>query len=80
LSERDVYGVPVEDDDILLLFNASDQEIVFRLGMNGDAPWHVRVDTDSESGVPAQTEYAAGAAYPLRGRSLVLLCRPRQPR
>jgi glycogen operon protein len=80
LSERDEYGVPVEDDDLMLLFNASDQEIEFRLGMNGDAPWHVRVDTDSESGVPAQTEYATGAAYPLRGRSLVLLCRPRQPR
>ena len=78
LSERDEHGVPVEDDDLMLLFNASEQEIAFRLGMNGERQWHVRVDTDSESGVPAQTTYAAGADYPLRGRSLVLLCRPRQ--
>jgi isoamylase len=80
LSERDEHGVPVEDDDLMLLFNASDHEIAFRLGMNGEAPWHVRVDTDSESGVPPHTTFAAGAEYPLRSRSLVLLCRPRQSR
>jgi isoamylase len=80
LSERDELGVPVEDDDLMLLFNAGEQEIAFRLGMNGDAQWHVRVDTDSESGVPAHTTYEAGATYPLRARSLVLLCRPRRMR
>jgi len=80
LSERDEHGVPVEDDDLMLLFNASDQEIAFRLNTNGDAPWHVRIDTDCDSGVPAQTTYSAGAEYPLRSRSLVLLCRPRPPR
>jgi isoamylase len=78
LSERDEHGVPVEDDDLMLLFNASDDEIAFRLAMNGDEPWHVRIDTDSESGVPERATYAAGADYPLRPRSLVLLCRPRR--
>ena len=31
LTERDEHGVPVEDDDLLLLFNAHDEEIAFRL-------------------------------------------------
>ena len=62
----------------MLLFNASDDEIAFRLAMDGDEPWHVRLDTDSESGVPEHPTYAAGAEYPLRPRSLVLLCRPRR--
>jgi glycogen operon protein len=80
LSERDERGVPVEDDDLMLLFNASDQEIAFRLGNDGSEPWHVRIDTDSESGVPQETNYPAGAEYPLHPRSLVLLCRPRPMR
>ena len=80
LSERDEHGVPVEDDDLMLLLNASDQEIAFRLGTESDAPWHVRVDTDGETGVPAESMYPGGAQYPLRGRSLVLLCRPRLSR
>jgi glycogen operon protein len=80
LSERDERGVPVEDDDLMLLFNASDQEIAFRLGNDGSEPWHVRIDTDSESGVPQETNYPAGAEYPLHARSLVLLCRPRPMR
>jgi glycogen operon protein len=78
LSERDERGVPVEDDDLMLLLNAADEQIDFRLGDGGGEPWHVRIDTDSESGVPAHEIYAAGENYPLRGRSLVLLCRPRR--
>jgi glycogen operon protein len=31
MSERDEHGVPVEDDDLMLLFNASDQEIASSL-------------------------------------------------
>jgi glycogen operon protein len=80
LSERDERGVPVEDDDLMLLFNASDEEIAFRLGNDGSEPWHVRIDTDSESGVPPETTYPGGAEYPLRPRSLALLCRPRPAR
>jgi isoamylase len=77
LTERDEYGKPVEDDDLLLLLNAHDDVIPFRLpGNNGGEPWHVRVDTDTESGAPTQDEFASESEYPLRGRSLVLLCRP----
>ena len=79
LTERDEFGKPVEDDDLLLLLNAHDEEIQFRLPDSNAEPWHARVDTDSETGVPAQDVYASGGEYPLRGRSLVLLCHPRQP-
>jgi glycogen operon protein len=77
LAERDERGVPVVDDDLMLLLNAHDHEIAFRLGEDDAAPWQARIDTDSESGIPAQANWPAGAAYPLRARSLVLLCRPR---
>jgi glycogen operon protein len=78
LSERDEHGIPVEDDDLMLLVNAHEDEMPFRLGEAGGEPWQVRIDTDSESGVPQQTTYDAGSDYPLRGRSLALLCRPRR--
>jgi glycogen operon protein len=77
LSERDEHGVPVEDDDLLLLANADSEEIAFKLGDAEGPPWHTRFDSDSEDGVPRQPVFAAGAAYPLKGRSLVMLCRPR---
>ena len=77
LSERDERGVPVEDDDLMLLLNAHDAEIPFRLGNAEGEPWHVRIDTDTETGEPRQPVYTPGANYPLQGRSLVLLCRPR---
>jgi glycogen operon protein len=80
LTERDEFGKPVEDDDLLLLLNAHDDVIPFRLPGNHDGqPWHVRVDTDADSGTPAQDVYASDSEYPVRGRSLVLLCRPRPP-
>ena len=78
LTERDEHGVPVLDDDLMLLLNAHDEEIAFTLGAAQGDPWHVRIDTDTESAEPRQPVFDAGAAYPLRGRSLVLLCRPRR--
>ncbi|MFO1312913.1 MAG: glycogen debranching protein GlgX [Burkholderiales bacterium] len=76
LGERDEHGVPVEDDDLMLLFNAHDEAIPFRLGGAGD-PWHVRLDTSSTDGAPPFPVCDADSAYPLQARSLALLCRPR---
>jgi isoamylase len=78
LSERDEYGKPVEDDDLLLLISAHDDVIAFRLpdGSN-DAPWLLQLDTHTEDGLPAQESHAAGSEYPLQGRSLALFVRPR---
>jgi len=78
LAERDERGAPVVDDDLLLLFNADDREIAFELADDGGIPWQARIDTAGETCAPPAAAYAAGAAYPLRARSLALLCRPRR--
>jgi glycogen operon protein len=79
LTERDEHGKPVEDDDLVLLINAHDDVIPFRLpaAFNG-AAWHARLDTQADDGNPPQETFAPGADYPLQGRSLVLLCSPRE--
>jgi len=79
LSERDERGVPVEDDDLMLLLNAHHETIAFRLGEASGPAWDVLVDTASETGVSDVATRPAGAEYPLQGRSLVLLRRAREP-
>jgi glycogen operon protein len=67
LAERDERGAPIEDDDLLLLVNAGDEAIEFRLpGGN----WHLLLDTATPG---------AGVAdpYPLQARSLALLAKAR---
>ena len=73
MTERDRRGHPVEDDDLVVLFNAHHEKIDFSLP--GDAPvrWHAVVDTSAEGGMPPQEFFQAGTAYPLQGRSVVLL-------
>ena len=76
-QERDDYGTPVEDDDLLLLFNAHHEEVPFSLPGERDARWDAVVDTVFADGVPQVRSYGAAAIYPLQGRSLALLTRAR---
>jgi len=76
LAERDDHGEPVTDDDVLLLLNAHDDRIPFRLPDDG-RDWTVAVDTSYAEGFPDAPAVASGAEYPLQGRSLVLLTRTR---
>jgi glycogen operon protein len=66
LTERDEFARPVEDDDLLLLLNAHDEDIVFTLP---GGEWRLLVDTSGQS-APAE------AGYPVRARSLALLVKP----
>jgi glycogen operon protein len=66
LSERDAYGVPVADDDLLLLLNSNPGEVPFPLPAGR---WSVLVDTATE-----KTEFEK--TYNLQGRSLALLSKP----
>jgi isoamylase len=75
LPERDERGSPVEDDDLLLLFNAHHDAIGFVLPGEGEERWDALVDTGFADGLPEVRAYAAGVAYPLQGRSVVLLSR-----
>jgi len=80
LTERDEHGKPVEDDDLMLLVNAHHDAIPFKLPAAGNASvWFVRLDTDTDDGTPARESFEPDSEYPLQGRSLVLLCRPRNP-
>ncbi|HXT04839.1 MAG TPA: glycogen debranching protein GlgX [Casimicrobiaceae bacterium] len=76
LAERDDHGEPVTDDDVLLLLNAHDDRIPFRLPDDG-RDWTVAVDTSYAEGFPEVPAVGSGAEYPLQGRSLVLLTRTR---
>jgi isoamylase len=70
LDEVDEDGRSVMDDTLLLLFNAHDHAVDFKLP-EGEI-WNVEVDTADEALNPSRTaqgDYAVGA------RTLVLLCR-----
>ncbi|HEV7476432.1 MAG TPA: glycogen debranching protein GlgX [Burkholderiales bacterium] len=66
LSERDEHGVPVVDADLLLLLNSNEGDVPFPLP---SGRWELLLDTGLDS--PSFEK-----AYPLRGRSLVLLAKP----
>ncbi len=66
LTERDEFARLVEDDDVLLLLNAHDEDIAFALP---PGKWQCLLDTSGQ-------EPAAGGNYPLKARSLALLVKP----
>ena len=78
IGEVDRQGNPVSDDDFLLMLNASPETIPFTLpGFRSHVRWHPVVDTSFQSEHSDGKRYARGSAYPLQGRSLVLLRQPR---
>lgn len=78
LDEVDARGRPVRDDDFVLLINAHHEAIPFRLPRYGRSDdWFCLLDTGYERGLRADGRHKAGQTYPLQGRSLVLLMRPR---
>ena len=66
LTERDEYARLVEDDDLLLLLNAHDEEIRFTLP---GGQWRSLLDTSGQA-VPQ------GESYLVKSRSLALLVKP----
>ena len=76
LPERDERGRPVEDDDLLLLLNAHHDAVEFVLPGGGQGRWDALVDTSFADGLAEVRAYPSAAAYPLQGRSVVLLLKP----
>jgi glycogen operon protein len=70
LDERDERGQQISDDVLLLLLNAGEQTVSFRLP--GAATWEVVLDT-AQPDAQAQALRQSGVVYPLLDRSLVLL-------
>ena len=80
IGEVDRQGNPVGDDDFLLILNASPDLIPFTLpGFRTRVRWLTVVDTSLPAQPSEMKRYARGSAYPLQGRSLVLLRLPRSP-
>ena len=65
LAERDERGVPIEDDDLLLLVNSGEEPLEFTLPAGG---WHLLLDTAAPGG-------GVSDPYPLQSRSLALLAK-----
>ena len=76
LNEANRYGLPVVDDDFLLLFNAHHENIPFVLSPPGGA-WLAVLDTATEDGLAQAETFVQGAQFQLRGRSFALLQRNR---
>ena len=78
MTETDERGRLLKDDDFIILFNAHHEELPFVIPRIGSPDkWRVLID----SSVPENgewTAYESGSNYPLRGRSLAMLIRPRR--
>ncbi len=74
LPETDWRGRHLTDDNLLLLINAYYEDIAFTLPkFNEHHHWDVLLDTLNDIGTPKISRYKVGQAYPVGGRSLVLL-------
>ena len=74
LLETDGRGRRLLDDNLLLLINAHHEEIAFTLPeFDEHTRWDVLLDTLDDTGTPEASRYKVGQAYPVQGRSLVLL-------
>jgi glycogen operon protein len=78
LDEMDERGNPLRDDDFIVLINAHHEAIPFLLPDYGRQDnWFCLMDTAYENGLGTDGRFAVSTEYPLQGRSLVLLMRPR---
>jgi isoamylase len=78
LDESDLRGNPILDDDFLLLINAHHDPISFQLPrLRRNDEWHCLMDTDFERGLARDGIFTCDDKYPLAGRSVALLTRPR---
>jgi isoamylase len=78
LTDTDANGTPLTDDTFLVLFNASWNPQPFTLPPSSlGTTWMPVLDTTQSTGLPAppSTALAAGSAYTLGPRSLLVLRR-----
>jgi isoamylase len=79
LDEPDVRGMPFAEDVLFAMFHASDTPAKFVLpACSTDAHWVLLLDTAASPDMGANCIYPEMSAYPLQGRSVVLLRQERQ--
>ncbi|MDP9800142.1 glycogen operon protein [Arcanobacterium wilhelmae] len=79
IAEPDLRGEEIKDDDFILAFNASDENLSFHLPLNENTPegvWHKVLATNVSLEVPS--EMNAGDEFEVASRSLVVLRRERR--
>jgi len=80
LGYPDRRGEPVCDDDFLVLFNASHEDVFFQLVLSDkERPWEIVLNTSTriEDGEPGEKQ-SATASVKAEGRSVIVLTRPRK--
>jgi isoamylase len=81
LGYVDKRGEPVRDDDFLILFNAHDEDVSFRLPLaEEERPWEfvLNTSTQTENGEEGE-EQPGSAAIQAQGRSVIVLSRSCKP-
>ncbi len=78
IDERDERGRSVTDDTILVILNADERDVGFRLPNHAGRPWHLAVDTVSGSVPPEEPPavHEGGTILEVSGRSAVVLLQP----
>ena len=81
IEEYNDCGEKIEDDNLIMLFNAHHKEITFHLPSEpANARWEIALDTCYIKGKPGESIYfSSGGEYPLQGRSFVLLKQFKKP-
>jgi glycogen operon protein len=74
IRRLDRRGLTVKDSNFLVLFNAHHETIPFTLPqLAAGGAWNTVLDTALDADPFATRRYASATAYPLQGRSVVLL-------
>jgi glycogen operon protein len=80
LAERDAWGHPIDDDDLVLLLNAHHEAVDFVMPGDAGQRWQLRLDTAHGLADPPPAQaptIEGGVRFPLQGRSMVLFrCLP----
>lgn len=77
IREPDTRGNPIEDDDVLVCFNASDELLEFRVPpVARQGTWKDVLSTGPHA--DPEAEYHPGDVFPVEGRSLRVLFCPRE--
>jgi glycogen operon protein len=75
LGELDRFGMPARDDDFLILFNAHQAPVEFRIPALGQGPWHAVFDTWFDLLQTSTERFTPEKPYVLGARGLALLTR-----
>ncbi len=75
IPEPDMRGNQVKDDDMLIIFNASHEDLEFRIPESQHPlSWKAEFTTDADGF--AEQEFSAGDMVPVKSRSVNILVRP----